>query len=103
MREVPRECFLPKALSEFAYTDTPLPIAEGQTISQPYIAALMIEAMAIDRHWKACQIPAHSASEDPTGQSVALWRPSAEATAAGLRQFITLDGPSQPLRATVLA
>ncbi len=39
---VPRECFLPSHLAEFAYDDTPLPIEEGQTISQPYIVALMI-------------------------------------------------------------
>ena len=33
MRRVPREAFLPERLREFAYDDTPLPIAEGQTIS----------------------------------------------------------------------
>ena len=45
MRGVPREAFLPAELSEFAYQDTPLPIAGGQTISQPYIVALMIESV----------------------------------------------------------
>lgn len=45
MREIPREAFLPEDLAEFAYEDTPLPIEEGQTISQPYIVALMIEAI----------------------------------------------------------
>ncbi len=45
MREVPREVFLPEDLAGFAYEDTPLPIAEGQTISQPYIVALMIAAI----------------------------------------------------------
>ena len=35
MRKVPRELFLPKNLREFAYEDTPLPIAGEQTISQP--------------------------------------------------------------------
>jgi len=45
MREVPRELFLPEELAEFAYDDTPLPISEGQTISQPYIVALMIAAI----------------------------------------------------------
>ena len=39
MRAVPREAFMPEALAEFAYEDTPLPIEEGQTISQPYIVA----------------------------------------------------------------
>ena len=44
---VPREFFLPENLREFAYDDTPLPIEEGQTISQPYIVALMTEALGL--------------------------------------------------------
>ena len=48
MRKVKREAFLPAHLHEFAYEDSPLPIAEGQTISQPYIVALMIEALALE-------------------------------------------------------
>jgi protein-L-isoaspartate(D-aspartate) O-methyltransferase len=44
METVPREAFLPEAMQEFAYEDTPLPIEEGQTISQPYIVARMAEA-----------------------------------------------------------
>jgi protein-L-isoaspartate(D-aspartate) O-methyltransferase len=47
MRTVPREAFLPEPLREFAYEDAPLPIAEEQTISQPYIVALMTEALAL--------------------------------------------------------
>jgi protein-L-isoaspartate(D-aspartate) O-methyltransferase len=47
MRAVPRERFVPEPLGEFAYEDTPLPIEAGQTISQPYIVAHMIEAAAI--------------------------------------------------------
>src|ERR1700726_906612 len=46
MRNVPREFFVPPHLAEFAYLDTPLPIEAGQTISQPYIVALMIEVVA---------------------------------------------------------
>ena len=45
MRRVPREAFLPDEFAEFAYRDTPLPIEAGQTISQPYIVALMIEGV----------------------------------------------------------
>ena len=45
MRRVPREAFLPDEFAEFAYHDTPLPIEGGQTISQPYIVALMIESV----------------------------------------------------------
>jgi protein-L-isoaspartate(D-aspartate) O-methyltransferase len=45
MLAVPREAFLPQSLQEFAYEDSPLPIAQGQTISQPYIVAMMIDAL----------------------------------------------------------
>jgi protein-L-isoaspartate(D-aspartate) O-methyltransferase len=48
MRAVPRERFLPPGLEEFAYADAPLPIAEGQTISQPYIVAMMTEALELE-------------------------------------------------------
>jgi protein-L-isoaspartate(D-aspartate) O-methyltransferase len=47
MREVPREAFLPPELEEFAYRDSPLPIERGQTISQPYIVALMTAALQL--------------------------------------------------------
>ncbi len=44
---VPREAFLPPELAEFAYLDRALPIEKGQTISQPYIVALMAEALEL--------------------------------------------------------
>ena len=44
MREVPRHAFVDASLQRDAYDDTPLPIEEGQTISQPYIVARMLEA-----------------------------------------------------------
>ena len=44
MREVPRERFVPSEYAEQAYDDGPLPIDQRQTISQPYIVALMIQA-----------------------------------------------------------
>src|SRR5437870_2730903 len=47
MRRVPREVFVEAGFEEFAYEDSPLPIGEGQTISQPYIVALMIEAAEV--------------------------------------------------------
>jgi protein-L-isoaspartate(D-aspartate) O-methyltransferase len=47
MREVPREAFLPPGMERFAYDDGPLPIESGQTISQPYIVAYMIEALEL--------------------------------------------------------
>ena len=48
MGAVRREEFLPSNLREFAYEDSPLPIASGQTISQPYIVAFMIEALLLE-------------------------------------------------------
>ena len=47
MASVPRHAFIPPELAEFAYEDTPLPIAEGQTISQPFIVAVMTEALQL--------------------------------------------------------
>jgi protein-L-isoaspartate(D-aspartate) O-methyltransferase len=47
MRIVPREAFVEHGFEELAYEDSPLPIGEGQTISQPYVVALMIEAAEI--------------------------------------------------------
>ena len=44
-RTVPREEFVGDAVGEFAYEDTPLPIDEGQTITQPYILAVMVQAL----------------------------------------------------------
>ncbi|HXE97459.1 MAG TPA: protein-L-isoaspartate(D-aspartate) O-methyltransferase [Dongiaceae bacterium] len=48
MREVPREAFVDELILEMTYGDHPLPIAEGQTISQPYIVAYMTEALELD-------------------------------------------------------
>jgi protein-L-isoaspartate(D-aspartate) O-methyltransferase len=47
MRAVRREAFVDPGFEEFAYEDGPLPIGEGQTISQPYIVALMVEAAEV--------------------------------------------------------
>src|SRR5256885_4727575 len=60
MRKVPRELFLPKNLSEFAYEDSPLPIAGEQTISQPYIVAFMAEALMLKGGEKVLEIGAGS-------------------------------------------
>src|SRR3954469_7016493 len=57
---VPREAFLPERLAEFAYDDSPLPIAEEQTISQPYVVALMAEALEIRPEDKVLEIGAGS-------------------------------------------
>jgi protein-L-isoaspartate(D-aspartate) O-methyltransferase len=47
MRSVPRHAFVPADLQRLAYDDEPLPIGEGQTISQPYIVAAMTEFLAL--------------------------------------------------------
>ena len=56
MRRVPREAFLSPAMREFAYKDTPLPIAEQQTISQPYIVAYMVEALQLTGGGKVLEV-----------------------------------------------
>jgi protein-L-isoaspartate(D-aspartate) O-methyltransferase len=60
MRTVPREAFVSEHLAESAYDDSPLPIAEEQTISQPYIVALMAEALEIQPEDKVLEIGAGS-------------------------------------------
>ena len=45
MSAVPREAFVPEAYAHMAYDDIPLPIGQGQTISQPYMVALMVGAI----------------------------------------------------------
>ena len=47
MRAVPREAFVPGRLAHLAHADQPLPIEEGQTISQPYVVAAMTEALRL--------------------------------------------------------
>ena len=47
MEETPREAFVPNGMEEFAYEDSPLPIEAGQTISQPFIVGLMLQAAKI--------------------------------------------------------
>ncbi|HEX2889536.1 protein-L-isoaspartate(D-aspartate) O-methyltransferase [Vineibacter terrae] len=47
MRKVPRHVFVPEWLQDAAYNDGPLPIGDGQTISQPYVVAHMAEALTL--------------------------------------------------------
>jgi protein-L-isoaspartate(D-aspartate) O-methyltransferase len=60
MRAVARELFVPADVRDEAYDDTPLPIGSGQTISQPYIVAFMIEALALRGGEKVLEIGAGS-------------------------------------------
>ncbi|NHZ85080.1 MAG: protein-L-isoaspartate(D-aspartate) O-methyltransferase [Planctomycetia bacterium] len=56
MRETPRHLFVPPALSSMAYNDYPIPIGEEQTISQPYIVALMTDLLALKGDEKILEI-----------------------------------------------
>lgn len=56
MRGVPRHVFVPAKLESRAYDDTPLPIGHGQTISQPYIVAMMTELLQIGPKSKVLEI-----------------------------------------------
>lgn len=56
MRNVPRHWFVPKSAGPMAYADHPLTIGHGQTISQPYIVALMTEALALKPEDKVLEI-----------------------------------------------
>src|SRR6266540_5261068 len=60
MRAVPRQMFVPPSAAEFAYEDTPLPIEEGQTISQPYVVALMAAALKLTPRDRVLEIGAGS-------------------------------------------
>lgn len=57
---VPREVFVPERMREFAYEDAPLPIEEAQTISQPYIVAVMAEALELQPTDRILEIGAGS-------------------------------------------
>ncbi|MBC8236407.1 protein-L-isoaspartate(D-aspartate) O-methyltransferase [bacterium] len=56
MRKVPRHLFVPPNMVDSAYDDNPLPIGHGQTISQPYIVALMTEVLRLKDDSKVLEI-----------------------------------------------
>lgn len=56
LKAVPREEFIPTDLVEFAYRDSPLPIAASQTISQPYIVALMTAALELKENDRVLEV-----------------------------------------------
>jgi protein-L-isoaspartate(D-aspartate) O-methyltransferase len=60
MRRVPRELFVPAAQRNYAYDDRPLSIGSGQTISQPYIVAMMLEALGLKQTDKVLEVGAGS-------------------------------------------
>jgi len=56
MEEVPRHLFVEESIRFEAYDDTPLPIGEGQTISQPYMVAVMTELLGLRGHERVLEI-----------------------------------------------
>jgi protein-L-isoaspartate(D-aspartate) O-methyltransferase len=56
MRTVPREIFVPERYQRYAYDDTPLPIPGNQTISQPYVVALMIARLELNKEDRVLEI-----------------------------------------------
>ncbi|MFA7198620.1 MAG: protein-L-isoaspartate(D-aspartate) O-methyltransferase [Methanoculleus sp.] len=56
MRKIPRHLFVPKGFERAAYEDRPLPIGEGQTISQPYIVAVMTEQLELSPQDRVLEI-----------------------------------------------
>jgi protein-L-isoaspartate(D-aspartate) O-methyltransferase len=56
MRQVPRHAFVHKDMLRRAYDDSPLPIGHGQTISQPYIVAVMTERLGLNANSKVLEI-----------------------------------------------
>src|SRR3989338_3893192 len=55
-RKVPRHLFVPQEFRREAYTDHPLPIGGGQTISQPYIVALMVQSLRLKGHERVLEV-----------------------------------------------
>jgi len=73
MRMVPRHAFVPPRRQREAYQDYPLPIGEGQTISQPYIVAFMTEALGLDPNATVLEIGTGSGYQAAVCAEIARW------------------------------
>ncbi|MGC8966096.1 MAG: protein-L-isoaspartate(D-aspartate) O-methyltransferase [Caldimicrobium sp.] len=73
MLKVPRHLFVPSSLRDQAYGDFPLPIGEGQTISQPYIVALMTEALELKGKERVLEIGTGSGYQTAILAELATW------------------------------
>ncbi len=73
MLKVPRHLFVDEALRDQAYGDFPLPIGEGQTISQPYIVAVMTEALELKGDERVLEIGTGSGYQTAILAELALW------------------------------
>ncbi len=73
MRRVPRHLFVPEDRRHLAYEDRPLPIGEGQTISQPYIVAYMTAALQLKGDEKVLEIGTGSGYQTAILSLLARW------------------------------
>jgi len=94
MRRVPRHLFVPPELRHAAYRNSALPIAEGQTISQPYIVALMTHLLEVEPGQRVLEVGTGSgyqaavlAELGAEVRSVEIVEPLARAAAARLREL----------------
>ena len=94
LRRVPRHLFVPPDLAAFAYRDHPLPIGEGQTISQPYIVAVMTELLDPQPQHRVLEIGTGSGYQAAvlaqlarTVYSIEIIRPLADQAAARLQSL----------------
>jgi protein-L-isoaspartate(D-aspartate) O-methyltransferase len=78
MGEVPRELFVPFDRQGQAYADSPLPIGFGQTISQPYVVALMVEQLRCDGDCRVLDVGAGSGYQTAVLARLARWVYAAE-------------------------
>lgn len=78
MERIPRELFIPSASRHLAYEDVPLPIEMGQTISQPFIVALMTEALELTGRERVLEIGTGSGYQAAILAELASWVVSVE-------------------------
>jgi protein-L-isoaspartate(D-aspartate) O-methyltransferase len=98
MARVPRHEFAPERYRDQAYEDHPLPIAEGQTISQPYIVAIMLQALALKASDRVLEIGTGSGYVtallvELTGEVISIERHATLANAA--RELLSRLGYSK--------
>ncbi|MFL6567708.1 MAG: protein-L-isoaspartate(D-aspartate) O-methyltransferase [Chthoniobacterales bacterium] len=94
MRSVPRHWFVPQSVQADAYTDRPLPIGYGQTISQPYIVAMMTELLNPQPNWKVLEVGTGSGYQaailtkfTPNVYTIEIVEPLQKQALARLRKF----------------
>jgi protein-L-isoaspartate(D-aspartate) O-methyltransferase len=94
MLKVPRHFFVPPDRAALAYSDTPVPIGSGQTISQPYVVALMTQALELKHGMKVLEVGTGSgyqaailAEITPYAFTIEIIRPLYEAAADRLKKL----------------